>query len=230
MPFSAPGSIKAKDADLANQSIATAQGDGLAATPYVPLHADIGIGDPSDPIAPSPSSTGTVISFIKALLNELWLANTKINDIFVALGALWDLPAIDGLGNSSAISLLKAILQRSPKVAFPANNYLSTTNNQIIFVNSCLLGAIDVVNTSNEIKYIRLYDSNSSTSGTPFRIFPIYANGGLLTIDRSHWGSQLSGEGKALVNGLGFAISTHPTVLNLAPIGDCIVQIDVYII
>jgi hypothetical protein len=230
MPFSAPGSIKAKDADLADKSIATAQGDGLAATPYVPLHADIGVGDPSDAIATDPTDPNSLISLAKSILNQVIFTASQVNSIFGVVGSLVELPAANEFANSPITGLLKLLIKRSPKVPPYISHYSSTAAQGLVISNPCLLGAIDVINITSSLRYLRIYDANDiaaiTPGATPLKIFPIFPNSGLLTIDHSHWAIQPTGQGRQLVYGLAYAISSTPISLNLGAASDCIVQLD----
>jgi hypothetical protein len=233
MPFAAPGSIKAKDADIQDQHIATAQGNGLIATPYVPLHADIGVGDPSDPISTDPADPVTVISLVKGIFNQVIFFTAQINSIFTSVGSLVELPATSELASASIAGLLKLLIKRSPKVPSYITAYISlaTDNSDIAVANPCLLGAIDIINLTSSMRYLWLYDSDNIAALTtpgqmPFRVFPVYPSNGLLTIDHSHWGTQPTGQGRELAYGLVWAISTTPATLTIGGNADCIVQMD----
>jgi hypothetical protein len=208
MPFPSPGSITAKDANLANQQVATSQGDGTNGDPYVPLHSDIGIGHPSDSIATNTVGDSSVISLAKAVFGRLMA-------IFTSLGDPGDVPAVNGNGNGSIIPLLKTLVNNSSIVDPTDYQSIGADANDVATNIAATLLSLEALNPNEFILYLQLYDTVGTTTGTPKRVYPVYPNNGLLLLDASRWG----GRGLKFTNGITWAFSTTPDTFTLPPIG-----------
>lgn len=210
MPFN-PASVLAKDANLADQHLKTADGDGTSGNPYLPYHADIGVGSPDDSIATDTVSNWTLVALGKAVFGRLMA-------IFNSIGDPGDAVATSDTGAFSIIALLKRSLAKSASAPLDASFIGADTSDVVANISAVLL-SIEAVNPNSEMLYLQLYDSSGLPTGTPKRVYPVYPNGGLLLIDSSQWGSIESNRGLRFVNGIVWAFSTTIDTFTEPPVG-----------
>lgn len=228
MPYTL-SSVLAKDANQADQSIATAQGDGTTGNPYVPAHADIGIGAPDDPAASSNTGSFSLIALVKRLLSvsiaaivtELTDIDALLTDIDAAIGAPGDPAATSDTGTFSLIALIKRLLQNINGGSAAATNYSSigTAATANMINSTAALRSIEAVNLNTATRYLLLFNSTGATTGTPVRVFPVYGNGGLLVIGAGEFGAN----GLNFSTGITWAMSTTPLTYTAATPAETIV-------
>jgi hypothetical protein len=229
MPYTL-GTVTAKDANLVNQSIATAQGAGTSVDPFVPAHADIGLGAIDDAPATSNTADATLISLFKRLLNVTLSAIVSLlTDMDAAIGDPGDAAATTDTGNFSLISLLKRLLVKTGGAGTAPTDYTSVGNvNGLIKSAAGAIYAIEAVNLNAATRYLQIYDQNIAPAGipgpptgTPLRIYPVYGNSGFLLIDTSQFGPT----GLELTTAISWAMSTTATTYTAATGTDTIVAI-----